>query len=88
MHIEALINFLIDVHLDIFIHIKEEPNMAIYSFQRPLGAVLCAAALWCAAPAMAQEPVQPIVAAKVTQPGQVELGKKLWFDPRLSKSSR
>ncbi len=34
----------------------------------------------------AQEPIQPIVAPKVTNPAKVELGKKLFFDPRLSKS--
>ena len=33
-----------------------------------------------------EEPIQPIVAAKVTQPAMVELGKKLFFDPRLSRS--
>jgi len=33
-----------------------------------------------------QEPIQPIVAAKVSNPALVELGKKLYFDPRLSKS--
>ena len=62
--------------------------MAMPTFRWALGAVSCAAALLCA-PAMAQaaqEPVQPIAAAKITNPGQVELGKKLWFDPRLSKS--
>jgi cytochrome c peroxidase len=32
------------------------------------------------------EPIQPIVAAKVTNPAMVELGKKLFFDPRLSRS--
>lgn len=32
------------------------------------------------------EPIDPIAAAKVTNPAMVELGKKLWFDPRLSKS--
>ncbi|MDR2209329.1 MAG: cytochrome-c peroxidase [Azoarcus sp.] len=32
------------------------------------------------------EPIQPITPAKVTNPGKVELGKKLFFDPRLSKS--
>ncbi len=32
------------------------------------------------------EPIQPIVAARVTQPAKVELGKKLFFDPRLSRS--
>ncbi|MCL2161847.1 MAG: cytochrome-c peroxidase [Betaproteobacteria bacterium] len=32
------------------------------------------------------EPIQPVVAAKITNPAKVELGKKLFFDPRLSKS--
>ncbi len=32
------------------------------------------------------EPIQPILPAKVTNPAKVELGKKLYFDPRLSKS--
>ncbi len=32
------------------------------------------------------EPIQPITSAKVTNPALVELGKKLYFDPRLSKS--
>ena len=32
------------------------------------------------------EPVQPIPAVVVTNPAMVELGKKLFFDPRLSKS--
>ena len=32
------------------------------------------------------EPVSPIPVAKVTSPGKVELGKKLFFDPRLSRS--
>ncbi len=36
--------------------------------------------------AASQEPIQPIKAAKVTNPALVELGKKLYFDPRLSKS--
>ena len=60
--------------------------MAIQFLRGALGAFSCAAALLCAAPVMAQEPVQPITPAKITHPGQVELGKKLWFDPRLSKS--
>jgi len=34
----------------------------------------------------AKEPIQPITAAKVSNPALVELGKKLYFDPRLSKS--
>ena len=36
--------------------------------------------------AQSSEPIQPIQAAKVTEPAKVELGKKLFFDPRLSKS--
>ena len=32
------------------------------------------------------EPIQPIEPAKVTDPAKVQLGKKLWFDPRLSRS--
>lgn len=32
------------------------------------------------------EPIQPIQPAKVVNPGKVELGKKLFFDPRLSRS--
>jgi cytochrome c peroxidase len=36
--------------------------------------------------APAAEPIQPIVAAKVKNPALVELGKKLYFDTRLSKS--
>lgn len=33
-----------------------------------------------------QEPIQPITAVKISHPGRVELGKKLFFDPRLSRS--
>jgi cytochrome c peroxidase len=45
------------------------------------GAVISQAAL-----AAAKEPIQPIVPAKVSNPALVELGKQLYFDPRLSKS--
>lgn len=31
----------------------------------------------------ASEPIQPIPPAKVTNPALVELGKQLYFDPRL-----
>jgi cytochrome c peroxidase len=40
-------------------------------------------------PAMSQakgEPIQPIVRPKITSPAKVELGRKLFFDPRLSLS--
>ena len=33
--------------------------------------------------AASDEPIKPIVAAKVTNPALVELGKKLYFAPRL-----
>jgi len=33
-----------------------------------------------------QEPIQPLEAAKITDPAKVELGKQLFFDPRLSRS--
>ena len=45
-------------------------------------AVTGVSAIWAAS----GEPIQPLVAAKVTNPALVELGKKLYFDPRLSKS--
>jgi cytochrome c peroxidase len=49
---------------------------------------LVVALLALAAPAAAwsAEPIQPIPAAKVKNAAMVELGKKLYFDPRLSKS--
>lgn len=60
-------------------------NKSSHAVRFALGA-LSVAALLASAPARAQEPVQPIAPAKVTEPAKVELGKKLWFDPRLSKS--
>lgn len=45
-------------------------------------ALVGATAAWAAA----EEPIQPIPAAHVSNPAMVELGKKLFFDPRLSKS--
>ena len=48
-------------------------------------AVATAAGAAHAAPVVDQ-PIQPIAAAKITNPAQVELGKKLYFDTRLSKS--
>ncbi len=48
---------------------------------------LVIALLTLAAPAAwSAEPIQPVPAAKVKNAGMVELGKKLYFDPRLSKS--
>ena len=39
---------------------------------------------WAMAPS--NEPIQPIEAATVSDPAKVELGKQLFFDPRLSRS--
>jgi cytochrome c peroxidase len=51
---------------------------------------ILAASLACASVSVAwaamEEPIKPIIAAKVTNPAMVELGKKLFFDTRLSKS--
>ena len=35
---------------------------------------------------VSQEPIQPIQPAVIKEPAKVELGKKLFFDPRLSRS--
>lgn len=43
-------------------------------------------ALLLAASAQQPEPIQPIRPAAVSNPAMVELGKKLFFDPRLSQS--
>lgn len=49
--------------------------------------VACAAALAAVSTASwADEPIQPITPVKEINLAQVELGKKLYFDPRLSKS--
>ena len=56
---------------------------------RALAAALAtSAALLAAGPLQAanNEPISPIKPAKVTNPAVVELGKKLFFDPRLSRS--
>lgn len=50
-----------------------------------LVAGLClSASAW--AVSAAEEPIQPIAAATITEPAKVELGKQLFFDPRLSRS--
>jgi cytochrome c peroxidase len=48
--------------------------------------LLLAAASMPALQAAADEPITPVAPAKVSQPALVELGKKLYFDPRLSRS--
>lgn len=53
-----------------------------------LRAIAAAAVLGSSMAAVAQsdEPVSPVPAPKAVNPAAVELGKKLFFDPRLSKS--
>jgi cytochrome c peroxidase len=56
---------------------------------RPISLIFASLALLAGSTALAtaaDEPIQPIPAAKVSNPALVELGKKLYFDPRLSKS--
>ncbi|RYF05972.1 MAG: cytochrome C biogenesis protein CcsA, partial [Comamonadaceae bacterium] len=58
-----------------------------YSARLALGALAAAALLASGAlQAQTQEPVQPLLAVKTIEPAKIELGKKLFFDPRLSKS--
>ncbi len=47
--------------------------------------IIISASIVCA-PATASEPIQPITATAVKNKAMMELGKKLFFDPRLSKS--
>lgn len=51
-------------------------------------AAVLALASWVSAVAQTprKEPITPIVAKTATNPALIELGKKLYFDPRLSKS--
>lgn len=53
---------------------------------RSLIAIAAAITLSANAAFAADEPIQPIQPAKVSNPAMAELGKKLYFDPRLSKS--
>jgi cytochrome c peroxidase len=62
--------------------------MEIRPMTRPISLIFASLALLAGSTALAaaDEPIQPVPAAKVTNPALVELGKKLYFDPRLSKS--
>jgi cytochrome c peroxidase len=48
-------------------------------------ALVVAGSAW-AAVTVRDEPIKPIEPARVADPAKVELGKKLWFEPRLSMS--
>lgn len=52
----------------------------------PVAFLLLTQATAATAAARTGEPIQPIQAKKIENPAQVELGKALFFDPRLSKS--
>ncbi len=54
--------------------------------RKSLLSLLVSSALLSATATMAGEPVQPVSPVKSINMAQVELGKKLFFDPRLSKS--
>lgn len=55
--------------------------------KQSLGLILVASThLFLATPSVAQEPISIIEVANITEPDKVELGKMLYFDPRLSKS--
>lgn len=58
------------------------PRKSIHTFRILLAVGLFSAAL----PTLAEEPIQPIDPVKDINLAEVELGKKLYFDPRLSKS--
>lgn len=51
-----------------------------------VAAGVTALALGATAARAADEPITPLEAPKITEPAKVELGKKLFFDPRLSRS--
>ncbi len=52
-----------------------------------VASAMAATGLWTVqAVAARNEPVKPVPAVKVSNPALAELGKKLYFDPRLSKS--
>lgn len=58
-----------------------------FEFKSRLALLACLLAPFSAAQAAtSDEPIQPIPAARVSNPAAVELGKMLFFDPRLSKS--
>ena len=48
--------------------------------------LVCIATAWTLAQSAPQELIQPIEAATIASPAMMELGKKLYFDPRLSRS--
>ena len=62
---------------------KSDIHMTIKVFARASTFLMLLAT---AAPLVAKEPIEPIAPVKEINLAKVELGKKLYFDPRLSKS--
>ena len=60
--------------------------MSRHAFAASLAGSLAVWALPLLAQVPRSEPITPIEPARITRPALVELGKKLYFDPRLSKS--
>jgi len=67
-------------------HLEETSTMKLRTPFLVLPVLACAVVAGIAAAQPADEPIRPIQPAEVTRPAVVELGKKLFFDPRLSKS--
>jgi cytochrome c peroxidase len=61
-------------------------NRRFRTYHRAVAAGLLVAVLASAGQGLAREPAEPVRPARVTNPALVELGKKLFFDPRLSQS--
>lgn len=57
-----------------------------YIISRGASALLISLVASAAVMAAEQEPIQPVMVPKISNPALVELGKKLFFEPRLSKS--
>ncbi|MDR0275856.1 MAG: cytochrome-c peroxidase [Burkholderiaceae bacterium] len=60
--------------------------MRLNAIHAALAAATLTLALGAQVRAAEQEPIQPLEPAKITDPAKVELGKQLFFDPRLSRS--
>jgi cytochrome c peroxidase len=60
--------------------------MRLKTIHAAVAAAALAFAFSTQARAAGQEPIQPLAPAKITNPAKVELGKQLFFDPRLSRS--
>jgi len=60
--------------------------MQLKAIHTAIAAVMLTLAFGAQVRADESEPIQPLEPAKITDPAKVELGKQLFFDPRLSRS--